>query len=475
MNIDEYRSFDAMGLASLVRDKQVTPEELASCCLQLAQKLNPTINGIVECFDEPLPAWDDAVEGPFYGVPFLIKDSVIHAQGIPSEMGSRLAQGLVAPHDSDLMTRFKRSGLKSLGRTTTPEFSYNITGESLLNGATRNPWDTSRIAGGSSSGAAASVAAGIVPMAHANDGGGSIRVPAACCGLIGLKPTRGRVPIGPDSGDGLNGLGIEFAVTRSVRDTAALLDAVQGPGIGEPYEIAPPSQPYLKTIADSPRSLTIAVAAEPWFGPGVDSEMIEAVWNTARECEKLGHRIVEARPEIDHESFLSAQLRIWSANIASWADGYAALSQRPVDETTLEATSLASYRYGKNLSACDLLEALSIANTVSRTVGQFFQKYDLLLSPTVAGPAAKLGVFNANDSTLDAHGWAEKIFGFCPFTGLFNLTGLPAISLPLQRTRSGLPLGMQFGARFGDEATLLQLARSLEQVMPWPTHNPSLA
>ena len=469
----EYISHDGLGLAGLIRNKEISSEEALECALAMAELLNPQINTIIELFPEPLAASDDA-GAPFFGVPFLIKDLGLRARGVLNEMGSRLAQGIRAQHDTDLMKRFRRAGLRTIGRASTPEFGYCPTTEPALYGPSRNPWDLTRMPGGSSGATAASVAAGIVPLAHANDGGGSIRIPASCCGLVGLKPSRGRVPSGPDSAEPLSGLAVEFAVTRTVRDAAALLDAVKGPGVGDPFEIAIPAEAYASSTLKDPGSLKIAWMSEPWSGAGADQEVKDTVPKTAQLCEELGHQVTEARPELDWEQFFEATVVLWAANLAVFIDFAAMLTGRPVDEDHLEATVLACYREGKQVKAQTLLTAQATANRICRAVGRFFQDYDVLLTPTVAQPPLPLGSINANDPSLDAKAWSARTFDFCPFTPLFNMTGQPAISLPLHRTVDNLPLGVQFAGRYGGETTLLQLARQLEQAAPWPLNAPLL-
>jgi amidase len=316
MNTSEYLSYDAVDLARLVREGEVTARDLAQCAAAVVEKWNPSINAVLELFGDV----DDILasvpaDAPFTGVPFLIKDLVIQAEGRLNEMGSRLAAGHVAQGDSDLMARFRQAGLVTLGRTPTPEMGYNVATETLQAGICRNPWDLSRSPGGSSGGAAAAVAAGIVPVAHANDGGGSIRIPAACCGLVGLKPTRGRVPVGPGAAEGLNGFGIELAVTRTVRDAAALLDAVQGPGVGDPYVIPAPAAPYASILQQAPRELKIGVCTEAWSGVPVDPEISAAVMEVARACEDMGHKVEEASPPLDAEAFARANTDLWSASM----------------------------------------------------------------------------------------------------------------------------------------------------------------
>ena len=471
MKLNEYLKYDGLGIAELVRSKELSKEEVSACARQAAELLNPDINAIIEMFPEALTS-NDSSDAAFHGVPFIIKDLALHAEGVLYEMGSRLSQGMRTPHDTELMSRFRETGLQVLGRASTPEFGYCPTTEPVVNGPSRNPWNLDHSPGGSSGATAASVAAGIVPLAHANDGGGSIRIPASCCGLVGLKPSRGRVPAGPDAAVPLSGLAVEFAVTRSVRDSARLLDLVQGPGVGEPFEIAPPPENYFDTFEQAPERLKIAVMSDPWGSAPVDKEVQKACAETAQLCEKLGHHVEEAAPEMSWESFFQATHVLWTANIVTLVDMVATMMDRKVDDTTLESTTLACYQYGKSLSAEELLKAEAAANNICRSVGNFFGKYDLLLTPTLARLPAAIGEINANDASLDAMGWSTHVFKYCPFTPLFNMTGQPAISLPLQQSSSGLPIGMQFVARFGREDILLQVARELEQAHPWPLNAP---
>ena len=471
MKLSEYIEFDGLGLAALIRNREVSPPEVIDCARQAISLVNPGINAIIEEFAEPLAA-NTSEWATFTGVPFLIKDLALHAAGVLNESGSRLGAGMRFDHDTHLMQRFRQAGLRTMGRTATPEFGYCSTTEPLTNGPSRNPWDTQRMPGGSSGASAAGVASGIVPLAHANDGGGSIRIPAACCGLVGLKPTRGRVSPGPDLGEALNGLAVEFAVTRTVRDAAALLDEVQGCCTGDPYVIAPPEAPYRDTTDRAPGSLRIAYTHTPWSNTDVDADVRLAVEKTATLCTAFGHEVQEAKPPIDWEQFLRATVVFWTANIAAWIDNVASATGREPNESNLESTTLACYRYGKCLEIGKLFEAMDTANALSRSVGRFFQNYDLLLTPTTASPALPVGTIDANDPTLDAMEWSVRVFGFCPFTPLFNMTGQPAISLPLFRSADGLPLGVQFAGRLGDEVRLLQLARQFEQEVPWPTVAP---
>lgn len=470
MNLDEYLAADATTLAELVNKGEVTSEALQALAKARADQVNPDINAVIDWW--PVPDTAEAAGAPFNGVPFLIKDLVLHTDHADCEMGSRIAAGVRFPYDTDLMKAFRSTGLQTLGRTTTPEMGYNATTEAVHYGATKNPWDLTRSSGGSSGGSAAAVAAGIVPVAHANDGGGSIRIPAACCGLVGLKPTRGRTPTGPDSHDPLNGLGIEFAVSRTVRDSAGLLDAVQGPGLGDGYIIAPPERPYLDAITQPCRPLKIAVTNKTYNGRNIAQEVGTGLEETIALLESLGHTVIEAAPQFDYNAFLDATHIIWTGFVAHAVTGLSAMTQRPASREFLEATTLACYEEGHKWSAQDLLHALDINNMVSRQVAPFFNDYDLLLSPVLSELPLKLGELNADDDSLSARDWTEKVFSYAAFTGLFNTTGQPGISLPLARTGNGLPIGMHFAGRMGDEATLLQLAAQLEQAAPWPLTAP---
>jgi amidase len=478
MKLYEYSRYDGLGLAELVKRKEVTPNELVALALTAIHQVNPKINAVIALLvnqaDEICES--DLPSGAFKGVPFLIKDLVVHAADIPSDSGSRLFENVIFPYDTELMARFKRAGLITIGRTNTPELGINVSTEPVLHGPTRNPWDLDRSPGGSSGGSAAAVATRIVPCAHANDGGGSIRIPAAACGLVGLKPTRGRVSVGPDFGEAAMGMAIEHAVTRTVRDSAALLDAAQGPCIGDPYIIAPPSKPYLEEVSTPPGKLRIAFTAHGWSGLASHPSCVKAVEDTARLLESLGHVVMEATPNVDFETLLKACTPIWCGWMAAAVESARRFLGRTPSQENLEATTWTCYQYGLHqVTALDILNAMAVINRVNRSVGHFMQNYDVLLSPTLSEPPVALGTYNANDPSLSAEGWIEKLFcGAGAFTGLFNVTGQPAISLPLYQAESGLPIGIHFAARFGDEATLFRLARQLEQALPWIDRKPAI-
>ena len=474
MKLSEYAGYDALGLAELVRTKQVTPAELARTAEEGIAAVNPAINAVIA----PIPDWEarfagQPTGGAFYGVPFLIKDLVLHLKGVANDMGSRLVKGrFVAPADSDLARKFLAAGVNPLGRTNTPEFGFNANTEPVLYGSTRNPWDLTRSAGGSSGGSAAAVAAGIVPIAHANDGGGSIRVPAANCGLVGLKPTRGRTPVGPEFGEPLHGMGIEHVVTRTVRDCAAMLDADEGPSPGDRFVIPRPIRPYLTEAGTPPRKLKIAFSTQGMMNATIDPECRRAVADAAKLCESMGHHVTEATPSYDEGLFHTANLTYWCGFLAGGIAGASQMLGLTPSPDNLEAATWASYQHGAGLSLLDLETADVFANLVCRAVAPFFIEYDLLITPVLADPPLPLGCFDQNKPVPNAKAYYDFLFGRVPFTALYNMTGQPAISLPLHQTPAGLPVGVQFVAPWGDEATLLNIAGQLELAAPWHHRRP---
>jgi len=473
VDVSEYVAYDAVGIAELIRSGQVSAAEVEAAARGAIAAVNPELNGLVgPLFERPL-AYD--ASGPLAGVPFLLKDLVCHAGGVTHECGSRLCRGWTPPHDTDLAARFRGAGLAVLGRTATPEFGVNVTTESVVNGPTRNPWNTGRSPGGSSGGSAALVAAGAVPLAHANDGAGSIRIPASCCGLVGLKPTRGRVPPGPDAAEPLMGFAIELGVSRTVRDTAALLDAVQGSGVGDKYEIRPPARPYAEEVGADPGSLRIALQTAPPSGAAVDRECVGAAERIATELEGLGHRVSTGAPVIAASEYRRALTILYAACTAAWVEAVGAICGSAPGPDTLEAATWATLEAGRRYSATELLWAESVCNTISRAVGAFFEEHDILLSPTLAAPPAPLGTIDQNDPRRDGEEWLEFVFHtVAPFSSLYNLSGCPAVSLPLCESSTGLPIGIQLGARYGREDTLIRLASQLEAALPWRERRPGV-
>jgi amidase len=476
MNSSDYTQYDGVGLAELVAQGQVSAQELANTAREAIDAVNPRLNAVIGHIDEV--AEDALAHGPanamFSGVPFLIKDIGMHYANVPQEMGSRLAEGFMFPHDTELAARFKQSGLITLARTNTPEFGCNASTEPVSKGPTRNPWNPGHIAGGSSGGSAAAVAAGVVPFAHANDGGGSIRIPASCCGLVGLKPSRARMPSGPDGDEQIFGMGVELVVSRTVRDTAAVLDATHGPDVGARLMLPPPPMPYSELASLAPGRLRIAYTLDSPDGAVAMHEDCKAgVLKTAALLADLGHEVEEARPDFNHENACLNFLDLAAAFFGTAIGIVEEMTGRVAGPDTLEKTSLEILEYGRKLSAIDINVAFARVNELSRQMGHFFTGYDLWLTPTMAVPPVELGVFDANaDHT--ASSWIRHILDYCPFTAPFNATGQPGISLPLHTSSGGLPVGMHFVSRLGDEATLLQIAGQLEEAAPWSQRRPPI-
>ncbi|OBV41264.1 amidase [Janthinobacterium psychrotolerans] len=474
MQLHEYVQYDGLGLAELLRQGQVSAAQLQACALQALEAVNPRINAVIEHWPaDSLPINADA---PFAGVPFLIKDIAVAMAGKKMEMGSRLAAGHVSSEDSFLMTQFRHAGLVTIGRTTTPEMAFATTTEAVLYGATRNPWDVSLSAGGSSGGAAAAVAAGVVPLAHATDAAGSIRVPAASTGLFGLKPSRGRVSNGPAMDEIFSGLGVQLGVSRSVRDSAALLDAVQAVMPSEPYNTAAPGHNWLSQVGMAPGRLRIGVMRDALDGQRPDVETGKALDDSVRLLESLGHHVEEAAPGlgVSWETFVLANARIWCANLVGWIDGLSQESGRAISLATLEPATLACYHYGQAVSAVEFVAALDVRNTVTRQAGAFFAQCDVLLSPTLPSLPWPLGRYAENETSVDGLAWTARLFQHSPYTPLANVAGLPAMSVPLAMSGDGLPIGMQFMAGLGREGCLLRLAAQLERAAPWAHRRPAV-
>jgi amidase len=475
MKISEYTAFDALGLAELVRRREVTPSELMDVASAAIEQVNPALNAVIASLrdDAERSLRAGLPDGPFTGVPYLVKDLGLLVAGTPTGMGSRLFQDVVSPADDELMTRFRRAGLVALGKTNTPELGLNVVTEPVAHGPTRNPWRPDRTPGGSSGSAAAAVAARMVPMAHGNDVAGSIRIPSSCCGLFGLKPSRGRIPTGPVEGEVLLGMATDHALTRSVRDSAALLDAIAGPDTGAPYSAPPPPRPFLEEARTPPGRLRVALIEAAWSGVPVHDECKRAARRAAALCEELGHEVVPARLEIDWERvrFAFRMLLSYQAHLLDRV--CPALGLAP-GRDTLEVATLAMAEAGRRMSAVDLHEVIVARDLITRQVGQFFTRFDAVLTPTLATPPIPPGTLDADDPALDVETWLDRCFAFAAFTPLFNVTGTPAMSVPLHMTADGLPVGVQFAGRYADEATLLRLAGQLEQAAPWAGRRPGI-
>lgn len=489
----EYDRYDGLGLAELVRKGEISPAELVEEAIRRIEAINPQINAVVH------PMYDLArqqvqqglPDGPFRGVPFLLKDLLVHYAGVPTTSGSRFFRDFIPDHDSEIVRRYRQAGVVILGKTNTPELGLVPYTEPVLFGPARNPWDLSRTTGGSSGGSGAAVAARLVPIAHGNDGGGSIRIPASCCGVFGLKPTRGRTPMGPDIGEAWRGMAINHVLTLTVRDSAAMLDATAGPDVGAPYIIPPPERPFLEEVGRDPGRLRIAFTTRPLLPGTVHPDCVRGVEETARLCADLGHFVEEAAPQIDGHAFARDFLTMVCAETrADIAEGEA-LTGKKARYGEFEPATWALGLLGRQISAGEYARALRSLQRAARQVGAFFEKYDVLLTPTLATPPMEigwlqpagirafalklLGSLNAGallNKLAGIEALAEEVFAFIPFTPVFNVTGQPAMSVPLVWNDQGLPIGMHFVARFGDEATLFRLAAQLEKARPWFERRP---
>ena len=473
--MNDVASLDATAQADLVRRKEVKPIELVDAAIDRIERLNPTLNAVVTpMYDIARKAASGALpDGPFAGVPFLLKDLLVEYAGVRMTEGSAFLRDYVSDHDTELVARYKRAGLIVVGKTNTPEFGILCTTEPHLFGPAHNPWDTGRTTGGSSGGSAAAVAAGIVAMAHGNDGGGSIRIPASCCGLFGLKPTRGRNPLGPDFGDMFSGLVAEHAITRSVRDSAALLDATSGPDVGDPYWAPPPERPYLQEVGADTGRLRIAVTTQAVTDAQVHPDCVAAVRDAAALCADLGHEVLEATPAVDGQIMTQAFITLWSAGCAWTVDDWARRTGRKPSPDLFEPLTWALQETGRQQSASAYLLALQDLQRLSRDAARFFVDYDVWLTPTLAEPPVPLGTVDSPpENPLQG---LLRAGAYVPFTPICNITGQPAMSVPLYWNGDGLPVGSHFIARFGDEATLFRLAAQLEQARPWADRRPPVS
>jgi amidase len=494
MAIQGYDEFDATALAELVRKKEVHPTELVEEALARIDALNPKLNAVVHRMHDqarkaaagPLP------EGPFTGVPFLVKDCDGYLAGEPYTCSSKALVGFIPDHDAEILARQRRSGVVIVGKTNTPELAILGITEPELRGPTRNPWNLEHTPGGSSGGSAACVAARMVPMAHGGDGGGSIRIPASACALFGFKPTRARNPLGPDKGEGWGGLVQQHVLTRSVRDSAAMLDATHGVDPGAPYAAPPPARPFLEEVGAPPGRLRIAFSTGSQLGRDVHPDCVAAVQDAAKLCQELGHSVVEDAPRIDREALVRAYLVIVASSIAAEVEEIAHLARKPLSSSDFEPSTWALAQIGQLLSAADLLRAREATHLAGRQVAAFFERYDVFLDATLAYPPVRVGELALKPSeraglallrTLPLKATYLKLLDVLaannlertPNTQLANMTGQPAMSVPLSWNAASLPIGVQFAARFGDEATLFRLAAQLEQARPWAHRRPPVS
>ncbi len=469
----EYRSYDAIGLAKLVRNGEASALDLLETAIARAEQVDPTINAIVvEHFERAREQIRKGLpDGALRGVPFLLKDLAIALRGTVTTSGSRFFKDAVYDYDSTLVERYQDAGLVIFGKTHSPEFGSSTSTETTLHGATRNPWDLGRGAGGSSGGAAAAVIAGIVPAAHASDGGGSIRIPAASCGLFGIKPNRGRLPDGPGVYEAWAGMSTDHVVSRSVRDSALLMDLTQGPVLGDAYSSPPRERPFIEEVSRAPGKLRIALMKTPLLPVPVAAECTAAVESAAKLCESLGHTVIEASPKLDAMALWDAFGSIVNVGVAQTVTQREDQLGRKFAKDDIETINRINVEAGRKVSGLKYSLSRDITHRATRTLAAFQKDYDVILSPTMASLPPEIGVLSLEqpfDEFILAAG------AMSCFTSLFNITGQPAMSVPLHWTDAGLPVGVMFAGRFGDEATLFRLAGQLEQAAPWFNRLPSL-
>jgi amidase len=474
MGMPEYSDYDGLGLAELVAKKAVTPKELVENAIDRIEKHNATLNAVVyKGYDDARrDAVGDLPDGPFRGVPFLIKDLGMPVAGWPRSCGSKFARGLVDAEDGGLTRRYRQSGVVLVGKTNTPEYGITGTTESAALGPCRNPWNPNHIAGGSSGGAASAVAAGIVPLAHASDGLGSIRIPAACCGLVGLKVTRDRNPNLPDGYDYALGNVVDHVVSRTVRDSAAMLDATGYPEPGAPYAAPPKDRPYLEEVHASPGRLRIAWSSETPAGRPIDPEIQAALERTAALLKALGHEVVEKGLGIDYRALFASRGPAAAANFAAGMARLIEVIGHEPEEHELEPLTWASLKAGRRQTGADVMRSLQETRMLARQVVAFFDDVDVYLTPVLGTPVPEIGHIDpVNLEPREVNRRQARAF---PFTPPFNFSGQPSMSLPIEVDANGLPIGMMFTGRYGDEATLFRLAGQLEKEAPWKDRRPQV-
>ena len=490
----EYERYDAIGLAELVARREVKPGELVEAAIERIELRNGPLNAVVHTLYDEARAQADAPlpDGPLAGVPFLLKDLLAAYAGTPTSSSCRFEQDYVPDHDTEMVARYKRAGLIVTGRTNTPEYGLKAVTESDLRGAARNPWNTEYTPGGSSGGTGAAIAAGMVPLAHGGDGGGSIRVPASCCGIFGMKPTRGRNPMGPDISESWNGFVLEHVLTRSVRDSAAVLDATHGVDLGAPYCAPPPARPFLEEVRRDPGPLRVAFTAQNLFGKTTHPDCKAALEDAAALLQTLGHEVEEVPFPIERETWVPAFLKVLAASTAADIAAAGRKIGREPDASGYETTTWLFNVIGRKISGLDVEEGIAVAHAGGRAMARFMETYDVVMTPTQAHPPTRIGeqdpkpieilmmklacavpirgVLNGLMTLM-----ADDVFDASGNTMPFNMTGQPAMSVPLCWNAAGLPIGIQFAGRFGDEATLFSLAGQLERARPWADKRPAVA
>lgn len=472
--MDDYSDYDGLGLAELVRKGEVTPAELAEAAIERIERHNPTLNAVVYKGYDDARRWAAGAlpDGPFRGVPFLIKDLGMPVAGWPRSYGSKFARSVIDQEDGDLTSRYKRSGVVALGKTNTPEYGITGTTESAFLGPCRNPWNPKHISGGSSGGSASAVAAGIVPLAHASDGLGSIRIPAACCGLVGMKVTRDRNPNGQDDTAYAMGFTVDHVVTRTVRDSAAMLDATGVPRADAPFAAPPKARPYLEEVEASPGKLKIAWSSETPSGRPIDPQVQAALERTADLLKRLGHEVVEKGLGIDYRALYAARAPVSGANFAADMGRLIAQIGREPEEDELEPLTWASLKGGRRVTGEQAFRGWQDLRVLNRRTLAFFEDWDVYLSPVMGTPVPEVGYIDPVN--LEPKEVNRRQGGVFPYTPPFNFSGQPSLSLPLAVDDQGLPIGMMFTARFADEATLFRVAGQLEKEAPWKARRPQV-
>jgi Asp-tRNA(Asn)/Glu-tRNA(Gln) amidotransferase A subunit family amidase len=459
---------DGLALAELIRRGEVSAPEILETVIARIEARDPSVNAVVHRLydDARAELADGTPEGPFAGLPFLLKDLYTFQKGRPCGNGSRWLKDYRAPFDDPMTAQWRAAGLTVAGKTATSEFGLNVSTETRAHGATRNPWNPDYSAGGSSGGAAAAVAAGMVPLAHASDGGGSIRIPASCCGLFGLKPSRGR----NFTSDAWAGLGVFHAITRSVRDSAALLDAICGPPRHHPYSLPKPETPFLEAVGRDPGRLRIAWSAAAPDDVELHPQCRSAVEAAAALAADFGHAVEAVAPEVDHTKLREAMVTIVAANMADTLSPGNPWRPEGAQREDVETLSWLFAERGKRVTSVQYLRAVGVVRQIGLGLARFFQRFDVLMTPTLAQLPPKLGQLDTMDGDFDAFG--RKVQPYVTFTQMFNMSGQPAASLPLHWTPEGLPVGVQIAGRVGEEATLLTLAAQFEQARPWSDRRP---
>lgn len=477
MKLAEYAAYDATGLADLVAKREVSPKELARTALAAIGAVNRDLNAVVEIYDDQIDDLDEIAlgNGPYRGVPFLIKDVFGHLKGRKIEFGSRLCEGMIGDVETNFAKLLKSTGFNILGRTNTPEYSLSSTTENLLYGNTHNPWMRGHSAGGSTGGGAAAVASGMVPVAHGSDIGGSIRIPASWCGGVGLKPSRGRISFGPSVDEGGWGMAMNFVQSKTMRDTARLLDCLAVPQPGDPFVVARPERSYESFLAGEVKPLRIAWTAKSLMKDGpVDPEVAAAVEATAKQLADMGHHVEEDSFPFDLDALNSRFLDVWFFGFDLRLEGYAKRTGRKIGPETLESVTLELYDYARCVDGARFLAAVTYMNTIRRTIGAFFERYDIWLTPATVQVAPKHGLYGMHRPNEKAEDHIVAVERPCQYPLPFNVSGAPALSLPLAMHSSGLPIGVQLGARPAEEHLLIALGAKLEEAMPWRDRVPGV-